>query len=179
MRIAQFTDPQRERRIDLKGIVAAMVAIATLVPSFGMAQEHHHPGGHANAPVALHEHSIGEPGDAKRVTRTVAVSMHDTMRFVPDRVRVKRGETIRFKVTNRGKLMHEMVLGTPASLQEHAAAMRNHADMHHESANMAHVAPGATEDIVWKFSRAGEVGFGCLVPGHLEAGMAGRVSVMP
>ncbi len=157
-----------------------MVAVAALASTGGMAhEEHHHPAGHGNAPAAMKQQPFGEPGDAQRVTRTVAVSMDDTMRFVPDRVRVKRGETIRFKVTNHGKLVHEMVLGTPASLQEHAAAMCNHADMHHESANMAHVAPGATEDIVWKLSRGGEFGFGCLVPGHLEAGMVGKVSVVP
>ena len=92
-------------------------------------------------------------------------------------VKVKRGETIRFKVRNHGKLMHEMVLGTPEALKEHAELMRKFPDMEHEAPNMAHVPPGATEYIVWKFTRPGEYSFGCLVAGHFEAGMVGRIAV--
>ena len=39
------------------------------------------------------------------------------MRFSPDSLTVKRGETIRFVVKNDGKLLHEMVLGSEKSLR--------------------------------------------------------------
>jgi uncharacterized cupredoxin-like copper-binding protein len=42
-----------------------------------------------------------------------------------------------------------------------------------------HVAPGKTGEIVWQFTKAGEFHFGCLVPGHFEAGMVGRIRVLP
>ncbi len=49
--------------------------------------------------------------------------MTDDMRFTPERIQVRQGETIRFVVRNKGKMLHEMVLGTKASLDEHAAMM--------------------------------------------------------
>jgi uncharacterized cupredoxin-like copper-binding protein len=33
---------------------------------------------------------------------------------------VKRGETVRLRVVNKGQVMHEAVLGTRDSLDEHA-----------------------------------------------------------
>ena len=35
----------------------------------------------------------------------------------------------------------------------------------------------ASGTVVWQFTRAGEFQFGCLVPGHFEAGMVGKVTV--
>ena len=49
--------------------------------------------------------------------------------------------------------------------------------MEHSEPYMAHVAPGKTGEILWKFSEPGEFGFGCLIPGHFDAGMKGRVIV--
>jgi uncharacterized cupredoxin-like copper-binding protein len=49
--------------------------------------------------------------------------------------------------------------------------------MEHDEPYMAHVAPGKTDTIVWQFTRAGEFHFGCLVPGHFEAGMVGTITV--
>ena len=42
---------------------------------------------------------------------------------------------------------------------------------------MVHVAPGKTGTLVWQFTRAGEFNYGCLIPGHFEAGMIGKVTV--
>ena len=71
-----------------------------------------HGGGHG-------DDAIGVPGKAAKVTRTIAVDMTDNMRFTPERIAVSRGETRRFKVTNSGKLKHELVLGTKKDLEEH------------------------------------------------------------
>jgi uncharacterized cupredoxin-like copper-binding protein len=70
-----------------------------------------------------------------------------------------------------------MVLGTENDLRRHAGQMRNAPDMAHAEANMVHVQPGAQGELVWTFDRAGEFAFACLVPGHFEAGMKGKVVV--
>lgn len=41
--------------------------------------------------------------------------------------------------------------------------------------HMVHVAPGKTQALVWQFTNAGEFNCACLVPGHFEAGMVGRL----
>lgn len=123
------------------------------------------------------ETDFGRTGDPKKVVRTVTVDMADTMRFTPAVLTIKRGETVRFVVRNRGKVMHEMVIGTMQELTEHAEQMKKHPHMEHDEPYMAHVAPGKQESIVWQFTKAGEFHFGCLVPGHFEAGMVGRIVV--
>lgn len=129
------------------------------------------------APVSTEEKSFGREGDPKKVSRTVNVDMSDAMRFNPAELTVKRGETVRFVAKNSGKVMHEMVLGTMKELKQHAEIMRKHPEMEHDEPYMAHVAPGATERIVWQFTRPGEFYYGCLIPGHFEAGMIGKVIV--
>lgn len=123
------------------------------------------------------ETDFGRTGDPKKVVRTVTVDMADTMRFTPAVLTIKRGETVRFVVRNRGKVMHEMVIGTMQELTEHAEQMKKHPHMEHDEPYMAHVAPGKQESILWQFTKAGEFHFGCLVPGHFEAGMVGRIVV--
>jgi uncharacterized cupredoxin-like copper-binding protein len=121
--------------------------------------------------------AFGREGDPKKVTRTIKLDMADTMRFTPSNVSVKRGETVRFVVRNGGAVLHEMVLGTVAALQEHAELMKKFPEMEHADANMAHVKPGASGQIVWQFTKAGEFQFACLQPGHFEAGMVGKLTV--
>ena len=41
----------------------------------------------------------------------------------------------------------------------------------------AHVEPGKTAETIWTFNRAGEFDFACLIPGHYEAGMVGKIVV--
>jgi uncharacterized cupredoxin-like copper-binding protein len=132
-------------------------------------KEEQHADGHASA--------LGKPGDPGKVTRSIVVEMSDAMRFKPASVRVKRGETIRFIVKNTGKMKHEMVLGTIKELKEHAELMRKFPEMEHADPNQVSVEPGMTGELVWQFTRAGTFDFACLVPGHFEAGMVGKVRV--
>ena len=125
----------------------------------------------------IEERDFGREGDPKKVTRTVKLDMTDAFRFMPADIAVKRGETVKFVVANSGKVLHEMVLGTTEELKAHAALMRKFPDMEHADANMAHVKPGAKGEIVWQFTKAGEYQFACLIPGHYEAGMVGKVVV--
>jgi uncharacterized cupredoxin-like copper-binding protein len=136
---------------------------------------------HARKPakgVPKEQTAWGIAGDADEATKTVTVRMADTMRFEPDRMTVRVGETVRFVIHNDGKLMHEMVIGTKPVLDKHAELMRRFPNMEHDEPYMAHVAPGKHGEIVWKFNRAGEFDFGCLVGGHYESGMVGKVNVV-
>jgi uncharacterized cupredoxin-like copper-binding protein len=128
-------------------------------------------------PSKVEAKAFGQEGDPKKVTRVVKLSMADTMRFTPADVVVTRGETIKFRLRNDGKVLHEMVLGTPQDLKAHAELMRKFPDMEHSEAHMAHVKPSTDGEIVWQFTKAGEFQFACLLPGHFEAGMVGKVTV--
>jgi uncharacterized cupredoxin-like copper-binding protein len=123
------------------------------------------------------EKPFGKAADPGKAARTIRVDMADTMRFTPAEITVKRGDTVRFVATNRGKVMHEMVLGTMVELREHAELMKKHPGMEHDEPHMLHVAPGKSGEMGWRFTRAGEFYYGCLVPGHFEAGMVGRINV--
>jgi uncharacterized cupredoxin-like copper-binding protein len=120
---------------------------------------------------------FGQEGDPTKVTRTIRVAMNDSMRFAPESFSVRKGETVRFVVANKGAQLHEMVLGTADALKAHAELMKKHPGMEHDEPSMAHVKPGAAGEIVWQFTQAGEFQFACLVPGHFEAGMVGKVVV--
>jgi len=127
--------------------------------------------------VKKEQKAWGVAGDAKAVARTVTLKMTDNMRFTPDRVEVKLGETIRFVVQNDGKMLHELVIGTKKELDEHAALMLKFPNMEHDEPYMAHVDPGKKGEIVWTFNRAGEFDFACLIAGHYQAGMVGKILV--
>ena len=132
---------------------------------------------HGASEKETHASALGQPGVAAQVTRTMQVDMNDTMRYTPNRLSVKRGDTVRFIVKNSGKLKHEMVLGSIAELKEHAAMMRKMPKMEHADENMVSVEPGKTGELVWRFTKAGQFDFACLQPGHFEAGMQGKVAV--
>jgi uncharacterized cupredoxin-like copper-binding protein len=119
----------------------------------------------------------GQEGDPRKATRTITINMADTMRFSPAQLKVKKGETVRFVVRNTGKVMHEMVIGTEEELAKHAELMKRFPEMEHDAPYMAHVKPGTTEEMTWTFSKPGTFHYGCLEPGHWEAGMRGSIVV--
>lgn len=163
----------------MRSIPALLLATALLLPALPALA--HSPGD--GKPKAAYDYSkaeemaFGKAADPAKATRTVRISMADTMRFTPARLTVKRGETVRFVARNDGKVMHEMVLGTRADLEAHAAMMREHPGMEHDEPHMLHVAPGKTGVMGWRFTKAGEFMYGCLIPGHFEAGMVGTLVV--
>ncbi len=134
---------------------------------------------HSAAPLKKEQQVFGIAGDAPKVSRTVTITMGDDMRFKPDHIQVREGETLRLRIRNHGKLMHELVIGTPEELDAHAKLMEKFPDMEHEEAHMAHVPPGGSGDIIWRFNRAGQFDFACLIAGHFQAGMRGRITVTP
>jgi uncharacterized cupredoxin-like copper-binding protein len=157
-----------------RGALAAALLAAPVVASAHGDTGHEKPTG----PVIREQKPWGIAGDTKAVSRTIEVTMTDNMRFVPDSIEVRQGETLRLVHRNRGKLMHEFVLGTRKELDEHAALMKRFPTMEHDEPYMVHVAPGKTGEIVWTFNRAGEFDFACLIPGHYDAGMVGKIKVI-
>jgi len=167
---------QTQRRALLGALVAAAGApAATALAATGPASRAGAPGSRGETPSE--SYAWGEPGSPKAVTRTIEIAMSDTMRFTPDSLAFTRGETVRLRVRNRGKVMHELVLGTQAELDAHAALMRKFPGMKHHESYMVHVAPGRSGEIVWTFSRAGRFRFACLIAGHYSAGMVGDIEV--
>ena len=131
----------------------------------------------ASAPVKNEQKPWGIAGDARSAKRTIEIAMSDQMRFTPSSIEVKQGQTVRFVVTNKGKLLHEMVIGDKKTLEEHAALMVKFPNMEHDEPYMAHVPSGKKETLVWTFNRTGEFDFACLVNGHYQAGMVGHITV--
>lgn len=150
--------------------------VAPLVLAHGDATQHK---AKMAAPISTEEKSFGRQGDPKKVNRTITIDMKDTMRFNPSDLAIKQGETIRIVVKNRGAMLHEMVLGTMTELKEHGEMMRKHPGMEHDEPYMSHVRAKKKEEMVWQFTNAGEFHFACLVPGHFEAGMVGKIKVVP
>lgn len=134
---------------------------------------------HGKAPRAAvkEQKDWGIAGDARDVRRTIAVGMGDDMRFSPAAITVREGETVKFVVRNRGRQMHEFVIGTKQELEAHAALMLKFPGMEHDEPYMAHVAPGKSAELVWTFNRPGDFEFACLIAGHFQAGMVGTITV--
>jgi uncharacterized cupredoxin-like copper-binding protein len=155
----------------IPGLLAACIGLAA-----GPLAAH---GPSAHDAAAPADTAFGRAGDRARATRTVQIAMSDRMRFEPAVIRVKAGETVRLVAVNRGAQPHELVLGTMEELREHAELMRKFPNMEHDDPNMVRVPPGARGEIVWQFTKPGEFSYACLMPGHFEAGMVGRVVVAP
>ena len=128
-------------------------------------------------PVVKDQTDWGVAGDPGAASRTIEVGMSDAMKFVPERIDVRQGETVRFVVRNRGALQHEFVIGNRQALDAHAELMQRFPNMEHDEPYMAHVAPGGRGEVIWTFNRAGEFDFACLIAGHYQAGMVGHIKV--
>ena len=148
--------------------------LAAAVPALAHGDKHPP---QAAGPLKKEQKPWGIAGEANAATRTIEVRMGDDMRFRPERIDVREGETVRIVVRNAGRAMHEFVLGTKDELDAHAALMAKFPNMEHDEPYMAHVAPGRRGEIVWTFNRAGEFQFACLIAGHYQAGMVGRLRV--
>ena len=195
---------------DTKAWIYGLVASGVVAMfSFGAAtwlgtgDAHGEHGGHQHGG---HNHGdsgtpVGQKADTKKAsidakylaeldtaTRTVTLSVDDTMRFTPQLWTATQGEKLRIVLTNKGKLPHELVIGTQLEVETHAkdmakdmtnAAGNPKANHHHQHSNAISVAPGQTKETIWIFDKAGTFTIGCLIGGHFEAGMRGLIEVGP
>jgi uncharacterized cupredoxin-like copper-binding protein len=155
-------------------MIAAIVM--AIVPGAALAGGNH-AGGHGEAGMM----AIGKPGDAAKAKRTLQIVMMENtnggMVFQPQSIRVNEGETLRLKFLNKGQVDHEFVMDVEEGIQEHKALMEKFPEMEHDDPNSIKLAPGERGEIVWTFAKAGDFGFACLIPGHYESGMHGRINV--
>src|SRR4030067_1113426 len=122
-------------------IIASVLAAVLVFPAGVLAHGDKHQGKQEDRADAGHEGALGRPGDPGKVIRNVEVEMNDAMRFNPESIRGKSGETIRFMVKDTGKLKHEMGLGTIEELKAHAELMRNFPEMEHAHPHQARGEP--------------------------------------
>lgn len=143
------------------------------------------------------DNSVGEPGKAENVSRTIDVTMMDNY-YEPESISVEPGETIRFRVKNEGALVHEFNIGTANMHDAHQKEMQmmvehgvikddridqemmemdmgNGHSMKHDDPNSVLMEPGESKEIIWTFTEAADLEFACNVPGHYQAGMYGDI----
>lgn len=160
--------PTSVSRIAWGAIIAAVVALP--IGSLAIAHEGQEKAGYA----------AGEPGDPKKSSRTVEVIMSEgsgTMTYAPAEIDVKKGEQIKLVVKNAGALKHEFFLDSFDHNAHHKIEMQKNPEMEHDDPNAQSVEPDKQVEVLWKFSKAGTFEFACLIPGHYEAGMHGKVVV--
>ena len=134
-----------------------------------------------------HAHSMkmvgGEPGKAADVGRTIHL-VADDIKFDKKTITVKAGETVRFVVTNKGEMVHDLTLGTEKVQAAHRKEMLEMMNkgmalgkMDHADPNAVMIKPGETKELIWKFKKARSFEFACNVPGHYESGMKGDIVI--
>ena len=156
-------------------------------------------GGHMGGHMSGSPMAIGTPGKASDVSRTIDIAITDN-RFTPETIAIKKGETIRFRITNNGQFVHEFNIGTSAMHAKHQKEMTmmvehgvleadriNHArmkmdmgggkTMEHNAPNSVLLEPKKSAEIIWKFDTDASLEFSCNVPGHYDSGMMGRIKI--
>ena len=150
----------------MKKITTIGIALIALAAAPAIGHEQH---GHES-------YSAGEPGNAKKPSRTIEVTMSE-MAFTPSRIEVKRGEQIRFIVRNAGTEDHEFLLASTEDNLKHAEAMKKNPKMEHDDPNGVRLAPKKSAEVLWKFTKPGTFEYACLIPDHRDYGMTGRITV--
>jgi len=152
----------------LGGIAVVALAIGAAAIAFAPESKAMDMGGETVAPVSL------------APDRTVAITADDALRFTPDSLTVRKGETVAFVVTNTGVLPHEFVIGDEDVQAEHEEEMATGEEeaMDDMATPVAiEIPPGETRTLVYRFDEPGMILIGCHVPGHYDGGMKGVITV--
>lgn len=155
----------------------ALIAVTAAPTAFAHGTKADDAGHDIAMEVVKEQKPWGIAGDPDQVSRTIEVSMQDSMQFNPESLTIKQGETIRFSAHNEGQILHEFVLGTTETNDEHAQMMLKFPGMEHDEPYMMHVNASQKSDIIWTFNREGRFDFACLIAGHYQAGMKGTITV--
>ena len=155
-------------------LISAVTAFAIMSASPMAFASGTHEGGH---------YDFGEPGKAEDVTQTVVVEITDDggeMKFRHEDLKIKKGDVVKFVVTNRGAMDHEFSVGDSPSQRAHALMMEKMPDMKHDNdATAITLAPGETKELIWAFTKPikGMIELACQMPGHYQAGMVSKVKM--
>jgi uncharacterized cupredoxin-like copper-binding protein len=124
---------------------------------------------------------FGVPGKAKAKARIVSVVMDDAadgkMTYTPNTVDVKRGETIHFVVENHGKVTHDFFVGPEQLIDEHAQELKKDPNTSMDDPSWIRVKAGDKGELLWRFTVKGDFDFASPLPGQIEAGMHGAITV--
>lgn len=156
----------------MKTFFATLLA-ATSILAFSTAAsaDGDHGGGH---------YDFGEPGKPENVTQTVqveAVDANGEMKFLHAPLKIKKGDVVKFVITNKGSMPHEFSVGDSPSQRAHALMMEKMPDMKHENdATAVTLEPGQTKELIWAFSKPikGQIELACQMPGHYQSGMVSK-----
>ena len=141
--------------------------------------------------------AIGEKGKEANVDRVITVLMYDNY-YEPNQIKVKKNETIKFLVQNKGELVHEFNIATREMHQKHQTEMmkmveneillvdkidkkkmkeisKKNPAMAHSHSNSVLLSPGEKGQIIWKFSNFVDIEAACNVPGHYDVGMIAKI----
>lgn len=160
-------------------MISKRLVVAAVVVGLASGAAMAAPGG---APGHSHsdEAAYGKPGDSTKPARIIQIVMREQdgkMIFIPDRLRVRKGEQIRFQLRNNGEIDHEFVVGTVEENLKHMKEMERNPDMEHDDPNAKRLKPKSSGEILWQFTKAGTFDFSCMIPGHRPAGMFGVITV--
>ncbi len=89
---------------------------------------------------------------------------------------VSVGTPVQFQVTNDGKIQHEFVVEKAGTVDQHLTADNEGQEVESE---IEAFNPGETKTLEWTFTEPGDYQVACHIPGHYEAGMVARFTVMP
>ena len=141
---------------------------------------------------------IGEEGNMSEVSKVIEVKMYDNY-YEPSKIEIKKGETVKFVVKNKGELVHEFNIATKTMHLKHQPEMmmlveneiilsdridkkkmmemaKKNPSMLHSHSNSVLLSPGDSADLIWKFTNSVKIEAACNVPGHYEAGMVAEIN---
>ena len=142
--------------------------------------------------------AIGTKGKASDVNKVIVVNMYDNY-YEPSKIEIKKGETVKFVVTNKGELVHEFNIATKKMHIKHQPEMmmmveneillpdkvdkekmkemaKKNPSMGHSHSNSVLLSPGEKGELVWKFNNKVIIEAACNVPGHYEVGMIAKIN---
>ena len=142
--------------------------------------------------------AIGVKGNKANVDRTITVLMYDNY-YKPKQIKVKKNETIKFLVKNKGELVHEFNIATKEMHLKHQPEMmmmveneillvdkvdkkkmmemsKKNPVMAHSHSNSVLLSPGEKAELIWKFSNSVDIEAACNVPGHYDVGMIAKIN---
>src|SRR5690625_5229969 len=120
---------------------------------------------------------LDNPVVRSKYTRTIEIDMDDQMRFTPSEIKVEKGETIRFFLTNSGQLPNATELSCLVDLQAHDIEMRMIHGMKYLEPTAISLNPGQSGGLVWKLEQVGTSDFAYTITAHMESRMVGKVQV--
>ena len=150
------------------------LAIVTAASLYSLSYFNEHGGG-----VHGHSHGHGTPAPViTQAMKEVRIEVDDTMRFSPAIWEAQAGEPIRIILVNKGKVNHELVIGTEKEIVAHAKEMASPAAKGHHHTNEISAKPGQPAELVGTFKKPGQYAMACFETGHYEAGMKGVITVV-